>query len=1479
MRKLLILILFLPLTSLAQQFYPGPWYNYYNKLGVGTGSSSDFEPNAWLQLGAAGRPAKAGVYFYPINRTLVLSPKQGMIVCDASDGHFYRWDATASAWIDLSSTAVESDPVANAKTITLIAGSGISITGASQTIGSNPTFTIINDEPDQVVSLTGIGGVSITGTYPDFTIAGSGSGDGNNYTTSIAFNTSTGIFTLGRFGMSDLTVDLDGRYIENEADPVWSSVAANYYTKTNLQTSGQAIVHWGNITSAPAFITGNQTITLSGDVTGSGATAITTTISNNAVTYAKIQDIVSQRLLGRYSGTTGDPQEIQISTGLNLNTTTGVLTATGVLTETDPIWTAAIPNYYTKTNLQTSGQSAVHWGNLTNVPSSFPTSSNLQTVTTNGRITNLTIQNTHSNTLNSGLYSNGNYEAVSATAPSYGFHRPSTAGMALYLGSAAEYDLRIRTSSGGDFNLWSSANVTFSQPIVGSTAVLRDGSGDIWGRYLYSTDDAVTSPGSVTGIMIKAGDNYLRTGSAAAIQSFIGYTPNSETLQTVSTRDYTTNTNMEVYESTIAPDTDSYAPFGVTRSNTVANLGYIAMTRAGQVVYGMGINSSNEMLLGQMLGGTNREMSGLLRINSGGGVGIGVSPSNRLVLPNNNYIAWKNAAGTSETIAIKANTSNQMVFDVQGEQAVLYPGVLNMLGQYLSTKNSTLTNGLFSDGNFQAYGTLPAYGWHMPGVNGVAMYYQGTAAQLRVRSNDGTDGLIWHSSNDGAGSGLDADYVDGVSSEQIVYGTNNSANTLLNSGSGGDLNALTKSGFYNGSSMSNAPSADWYNVIHSEHSNHGGYANQFAQRFTGSGNAVVLYARTNYNNSWGDWQTIYHSGNVPYPVFQWTSYVGNGVALSVDNMGHNTTTFSYVDAGSPVNGPVISYGGFNNNSYPMQIHGSYSDANGGFWMRTRNGDAGTWNPWRSLWHSGNFDPGSKAPSSGSGNYIQNQSSSAQSAAAWITQALKVGASGTNGSVTMNHGGTSNIGYIDFNRPNGSRSAYIGYFASGMNYMVDGADGHTFRVAEAFGSDPVARIGGIVGNGNGGGFKSYNQSGLIGDYDQNTTNPKIIWTIGDAWNSIATFYGLGYTYSDPPGTLGNQHNVVIAEAGTIGHTFQMNGNYEATKTIQTGGMVRAKGWYTNFGDGPAAEVGYDGSVAYLIGFNRTTGTYLTTTIQGAKTTIHDIANGRLFSSNVSDFTYGTWYLQGTGGGYTGLALKDAGGTPTLMYDGSGNGGIYHQGTGLWGLYYTYSTGEWHVNSSSTNVMLHTGNHTPGSAFTVVSGSNEVIESVVSNSSGHITSVTKKVIGSVPTLTSSSLTAGTSAEFLNAYVAGSGCSLQPVNNCYLQSYGGTKIATLQACVAIPYSVFGNFTRRIVATVPIAFRPVVPIKWSAGVHISADYCKSGSLSPSEYSVSYIQFTLTTSGDVICEAGETYVVQIFGGVGYVVLPIQVTYSVAPAI
>lgn len=57
--------------------------------------------------------------------------------------------------------------------------------------------------------------------------------------------------------------------------------------------------------------TGDQTITLTGDVTGTGTGSFAATIANDAVTYAKMQNVsATDRILGRQSSGAGDVEEI-----------------------------------------------------------------------------------------------------------------------------------------------------------------------------------------------------------------------------------------------------------------------------------------------------------------------------------------------------------------------------------------------------------------------------------------------------------------------------------------------------------------------------------------------------------------------------------------------------------------------------------------------------------------------------------------------------------------------------------------------------------------------------------------------------------------------------------------------------------------------------------------------------------------------------------------------------------------------------------------------------------------------------------------------------------------------------------------------------------------------------------------------------------------------------------------------------------------
>lgn len=65
-------------------------------------------------------------------------------------------------------------------------------------------------------------------------------------------------------------------------------------------------------------------------------------------------------------------------------------------------------------------------------------------------------------------------------------------------------------------------------------------------------------------------------------------------------------------------------------------------------------------------------------------------------------------------------------------------------------------------------------------------------------------------------------------------------------------------------------------------------------------------------------------------------------------------TFSYATSGTPWNGALISFGGFQYNNYDCQISSDYGP-NGGNHLsyRTKNGDNNTWNSWNELATRGN----------------------------------------------------------------------------------------------------------------------------------------------------------------------------------------------------------------------------------------------------------------------------------------------------------------------------------------------------------------------------------------------------------------------------------------------------------------------------------------------------------------------------------------------
>lgn len=97
---------------------------------------------------------------------------------------------------------------------------------------------------------------------------------------------------------------------------------------------GLLTVPWRNYlqTLSAGIVPGATAINqLTGEVTaGPGVGAQVATIANNAVTYAKLQDMPASTLLGRgQGGGTGDPQEITLGAGLSMAGTVLSATASG----------------------------------------------------------------------------------------------------------------------------------------------------------------------------------------------------------------------------------------------------------------------------------------------------------------------------------------------------------------------------------------------------------------------------------------------------------------------------------------------------------------------------------------------------------------------------------------------------------------------------------------------------------------------------------------------------------------------------------------------------------------------------------------------------------------------------------------------------------------------------------------------------------------------------------------------------------------------------------------------------------------------------------------------------------------------------------------------------------------------------------------------------------------------------------------------
>jgi hypothetical protein len=197
------------------------------------------------------------------------------------------------------------------------------------------------------------------------------------------------------------------------------------------------------------------------------------------------------------------------------------------------------------------------------------------------------------------------------------------------------------------------------------------------------------------------------------------------------------------------------------------------------------------------------------------------------------------------------------------------------LGNHEFASASSSTTG-YSDAGIEiregAYGATSGYsaprlGFHWGGVVASNISID-TAGAILIRNNPGTGyenlranniyangtNVVWHTGNDGSGSGLDADLLDGLHSTSFASSTFNVAGGASNS----DPNSRTDSHFL--TNNGNAPFGGIYSHIQNHWwSSVGGNVAQHATTYNGSTSRFAV--RHRYSGTWTPWSVAWTNNN------------------------------------------------------------------------------------------------------------------------------------------------------------------------------------------------------------------------------------------------------------------------------------------------------------------------------------------------------------------------------------------------------------------------------------------------------------------------------------------------------------------------------------------------------------------------------------------------------------------------------------------